>query len=84
MSLLFRDATIVTMNEALEIFSGDVLVDEGRIAEIGNLSARQAARTINAATHDVFIALAVVAVLMVGAVVAMPRRPPVEDQPPPR
>jgi len=36
------------MNDALEIFSGDVLVDDGRIVEIGNLSARQASRTINA------------------------------------
>ncbi len=36
------------MNDALEIISGDVLVDAGRIVEIGNLSARQASRTINA------------------------------------
>jgi 5-methylthioadenosine/S-adenosylhomocysteine deaminase len=48
LSLLFRNATIVTMNDALEIVSGDVLVDDGRIVEIGNLSARQASRTINA------------------------------------
>ena len=39
MSLLFRNATILTMNDALEIIAGDVLVDAGRIVEIGNLSA---------------------------------------------
>ena len=48
MSLLIRNATILTMNDVLEIISGDVLVDAGRIVEIGNLSARQASRTINA------------------------------------
>ena len=36
------------MNDALEIVSGDVLVESGQIVEIGNLTARQASRTINA------------------------------------
>jgi 5-methylthioadenosine/S-adenosylhomocysteine deaminase len=47
-SLLIRNATILTMNDALGIISGDILIDAGRIVELGNLSARQASRTINA------------------------------------
>ena len=34
-SLLIRDATIVTMNDAFDIVDGDVLVRDGRIAGIG-------------------------------------------------
>jgi 5-methylthioadenosine/S-adenosylhomocysteine deaminase len=49
MSLLVRNATILTMNDALDIVSGDVLVRDGRIAAIGNVGAERASRVINAA-----------------------------------
>ena len=49
MSLLVRNATILTMNDALDIVSGDVLVRDGRIAAVGNVSEQHASRVINAA-----------------------------------
>ena len=44
-----------------------------------SLVAGASPETISAATHDVFVALSVVAVLMIGAVVAMPRQSRVVD-----
>lgn len=49
MSLLVRNATILTMNEALDIVSGDVLVDQTRIAAIGHVGDVRADHVINAA-----------------------------------
>ena len=49
MSLIIRNATIVTMNDALDIQSGDVLVHDGRIAAVGQLdAAARADKVINA------------------------------------
>jgi 5-methylthioadenosine/S-adenosylhomocysteine deaminase len=48
MSLLVRNATILTMNPSLDIESGDVLVQDGRIAAIGQLNDARADTTINA------------------------------------
>jgi 5-methylthioadenosine/S-adenosylhomocysteine deaminase len=36
-SLLIRNATILTMNDALDVVEGDVLVREGRIAAVGTI-----------------------------------------------
>ncbi len=36
-SLLIRNATILTMNDALDLVEGDVLVRDGRIAAVGNV-----------------------------------------------
>jgi 5-methylthioadenosine/S-adenosylhomocysteine deaminase len=47
MSLLVRNATILTMNDALEIFSGDVVVRDGRFAAIGNVGDARADRVID-------------------------------------
>jgi 5-methylthioadenosine/S-adenosylhomocysteine deaminase len=48
MSLLIRDAQIVTMNDQFEVVRGDVSVRDGRIAAIGNAEG-QHDRTIDAA-----------------------------------
>lgn len=48
MSLLIRSATVLTMNDALDVIEGDVLVRDGRIAAIGALSDVRADRVINA------------------------------------
>ena len=47
-SLIIRNATILTMNDALDIRSGDVLVRDGRIAAIGDLEAEHADKVVNA------------------------------------
>lgn len=49
MSLLVRNATILTMNNALDILSGDVFVRDGRIAAVGDVGEVRADRVINAA-----------------------------------
>jgi 5-methylthioadenosine/S-adenosylhomocysteine deaminase len=49
MSLLVRNATILTMNESLDVVSGDVLIEGGRIAALGSLPEARAARVVNAA-----------------------------------
>jgi 5-methylthioadenosine/S-adenosylhomocysteine deaminase len=49
MSLLIRGATILTMNDAFEILEGDVLVRDGRIADVGTVAAGPVGRTIDAA-----------------------------------
>ena len=49
MSLLVRNATILTMNDSLDIVSGDVFVRDGRIAAIGDVGDASAERVINAA-----------------------------------
>src|SRR5690606_24483569 len=47
--LLVRSATIVTMNDALDVVEGDVLLDDGRIAAIGpDLEAPSGARVVSA------------------------------------
>ena len=51
MSLLIRGATILTMNDALDVLSGDVLVEGGRIAAVGSLGDRRADRVVQAAGH---------------------------------
>jgi 5-methylthioadenosine/S-adenosylhomocysteine deaminase len=48
MSLLIRHATILTMNAALDVVEGDVLVRDGRIAGVGTVDDRQVARVIDA------------------------------------
>jgi 5-methylthioadenosine/S-adenosylhomocysteine deaminase len=48
MSLLVRNATILTMNDALDIVEGDVLVGEGRITAVGTAGDVRADRVINA------------------------------------
>jgi len=49
MSLLVRNATILTMNAALDVIEGDVLVRNGRIEAVGNAADTRADRVINAA-----------------------------------
>ncbi|HUE85356.1 MAG TPA: 5'-deoxyadenosine deaminase [Vicinamibacterales bacterium] len=49
MSLLVRNATIVTMNDALEVIQGDVFVDGGRFVSVGTVDEVHADRVINAA-----------------------------------
>ena len=49
MSLLIRNATILTMNDSLDILSGDVLVQDGRIAAVGEVGDVRVDRVINAA-----------------------------------
>lgn len=53
MSLILRHATIVTMNPALEVVSGDILVRDGRIAAVGDIGDARADRTIDAAGNFV-------------------------------
>jgi 5-methylthioadenosine/S-adenosylhomocysteine deaminase len=48
MSLLVRNATILTMNDALDVVEGDLLVDGGRIVAVGRLDGAGADRVINA------------------------------------
>jgi 5-methylthioadenosine/S-adenosylhomocysteine deaminase len=48
MSLLVRNATIITMNDSLDVLSGDVFVRDGRIVAIGDVGNVTAARVINA------------------------------------
>jgi 5-methylthioadenosine/S-adenosylhomocysteine deaminase len=47
-SLLFRNATILTMNNTLDVIEGDVLVRDGRIVGVGSLGDATADRVINA------------------------------------
>lgn len=48
-SLLIRNATILTMNDAFDAFEGDVLLADGRIAAVGAVGDVAATRVINAA-----------------------------------
>ena len=48
MSLLIRNATLVTMNDSVDILSGGVLVRDGRIATVGNVGDPRADRVIDA------------------------------------
>lgn len=47
-SLLVRNATILTMNAALDIVEGDVFVRDGRIAAIGDVGEPRANRVVDA------------------------------------
>jgi 5-methylthioadenosine/S-adenosylhomocysteine deaminase len=47
-TLLVRNATILTMNDALDVVEGDVYVDDGRITLVGDIGEVRANRTINA------------------------------------
>ena len=49
MSVVIRNATIVTMNDGLDVLSGDVYIDGDRIIAVGTVGNVQADRTINAA-----------------------------------
>jgi cytosine/adenosine deaminase-related metal-dependent hydrolase len=49
MSVLIRNATILTMSDAQDILSGDVLVDANRIVAVGAVPDVRADRVINAA-----------------------------------
>jgi cytosine/adenosine deaminase-related metal-dependent hydrolase len=49
MTLLIRNATIVTMNDSCDILSGDVFVQGDRIAGVGDVGEVRADRVINAA-----------------------------------
>ena len=46
-SLIIRDTTIVTMNDAFDVIEGDVLVRSGRIVAIGRLGEHNVERTID-------------------------------------
>ncbi len=48
MSLLVRNAVILTMNDALDVIEGDVVVRGGRIESIGNTTGVKADRVIEA------------------------------------
>jgi 5-methylthioadenosine/S-adenosylhomocysteine deaminase len=48
-SLLVRNATILTMNDALDVIEGDVFVDDGRISLVGDIGEIRVDRVINAA-----------------------------------
>jgi 5-methylthioadenosine/S-adenosylhomocysteine deaminase len=48
-SLLIRNATILTMNDALDVIEGDLFVQDGRIRAIGDVRDARAERVINAA-----------------------------------
>jgi 5-methylthioadenosine/S-adenosylhomocysteine deaminase len=48
MSLLVRNATILTMNDALDVIEGDVFIQDRRIAAIGRVGDVKADRVINA------------------------------------
>jgi 5-methylthioadenosine/S-adenosylhomocysteine deaminase len=48
LSLIIRNATIVTMNDALDVLSGDVFVRDGRIAGVGRIGSERADRIVNA------------------------------------
>lgn len=47
-ALLVRNATILTMNAALDLVEGDVLISDGRIAAIGAIGDRPADRIVDA------------------------------------
>jgi 5-methylthioadenosine/S-adenosylhomocysteine deaminase len=47
-SILIRNATIVTMNDRLDILDGDVVVRDGRIASVGGTSEGRHAKVIDA------------------------------------
>ena len=47
MSLLLRNATIVTVNAACDVVAGDVLVEDGRIAAVGEVGDVRATRVVN-------------------------------------
>src|SRR5688500_2929445 len=49
MSLLVCNATIVTMNDALDVIEGDVFVVDGRIHAVGDVGDVRANRVIDAA-----------------------------------
>jgi 5-methylthioadenosine/S-adenosylhomocysteine deaminase len=51
MSLLVRNATILTMNDALEVIEGDLFIEHGRIAAVGAVGDVRADRILNAAGH---------------------------------
>jgi 5-methylthioadenosine/S-adenosylhomocysteine deaminase len=46
-SLLLRHATVLTMNDALETVEGDVFIENGRIAAVGEVGTATASRTID-------------------------------------
>jgi cytosine/adenosine deaminase-related metal-dependent hydrolase len=48
MSLLVRNATILTMDDALTVIEGDVFIDGGRIVRVGDAGDARADRVINA------------------------------------
>jgi 5-methylthioadenosine/S-adenosylhomocysteine deaminase len=47
LSLLLRNATIVTVNAACDVIAGDVLVEDGRIAAVGEVGDVRATRVVN-------------------------------------
>jgi 5-methylthioadenosine/S-adenosylhomocysteine deaminase len=47
LSLLLRNATIVTVNAACDVMSGDVLVEDGKIAAVGQVGDVRATRVVN-------------------------------------
>jgi 5-methylthioadenosine/S-adenosylhomocysteine deaminase len=48
MTLLIRGATILTMNDSLDVLSGDVFVRNGRIVAVGDVGEVHADRTLSA------------------------------------
>jgi len=48
MSLLVRNAVILTMNDALDVIEGDVWIQDGRIAAVGDVGNVSADQVINA------------------------------------
>ena len=49
MSLLVRNATILTMNATFDVIEGDVWIEHGRIVQVGNIGDVRPDRVINAA-----------------------------------
>jgi 5-methylthioadenosine/S-adenosylhomocysteine deaminase len=47
-SLLIRNATVLTMNNSLDVLSGDVHIEGGRIVAVGEVGSATADRVINA------------------------------------
>ena len=47
MSVVFRNATILTMNDACDVIYGDVLVEGGHIVRVGDVGDAAATRAIN-------------------------------------
>jgi cytosine/adenosine deaminase-related metal-dependent hydrolase len=47
MSLLLRNATLITMNDALDVLPGDLFVRDGRVAAVGRLDDVRADRIID-------------------------------------
>ncbi len=48
MAIVIQNATIVTMDDSMNVVTGDILIEDGRIAAIGDVEAPDGARKIDA------------------------------------